>query len=49
VHTQEVLTAIQTVPSTVVDAETAARSYLTSADEKAWKHCCRESWPIPTC
>jgi hypothetical protein len=39
VHTQEVLTAIQTVPSTVVDAETAARSYLTSADEKAWKHC----------
>jgi len=34
VHTQEVLTAIETVLSKMVDAESAVRSYLTSADEK---------------
>jgi PAS domain S-box-containing protein len=34
VHTQEVLTAIETVLSTLVDAESAARSYLTSAENR---------------
>jgi PAS domain S-box-containing protein len=34
-HTQEVLTTLETVLSTAVDAERGVRSYLTSADEKA--------------
>jgi signal transduction histidine kinase len=36
-HTQEVLTAIDTVLSTVVDAESVVRGYVTSADERALK------------
>jgi two-component system, LuxR family, sensor kinase FixL len=35
VHTQEVLTGIEAVLSTAVDAESAVRRYLTSGDEKA--------------